>query len=82
MKIPITTDIYLRHEIKQGRRESTTPVIPCMVLAWLKISLHCIILYPVLAITFSLNQTGTALVQLQVNPRTEAMIVTSAVAGR
>lgn len=33
---------------------------------------------PVLAITFSLNQTGTAPVQLQVNPRTEVTIVTSA----
>ena len=65
-----------------------------MALAWLKISLHCIIqrcliptrftrtLYPVLAISSSLNQTGTAPVQVQVNPRTEVMIVTSAVAGR
>lgn len=43
MKIPTTTGICLQHEIKQSRRELTTPVIPSMVLAWLKISLHCII---------------------------------------
>ena len=39
-KIPTystTTGIYLRHEAKQGRKESTTPIMPCILLAWLKI---------------------------------------------
>ena len=36
-KIPTTTNIYFRHETKRGRRELTTLIIPCIVLAWLKI---------------------------------------------
>ena len=77
----------------QTRDRETIPVIPCMMLAELKISLYRTIqqcLIPtrytrtcclVLAITFSLNQTGTVLVQVQqVKPRTEVTIPTSAVA--
>ena len=64
-KIPTTVGIYLWCETKQGRWELTTPVITHMVLAWLKINLHCIIqrckiptwftrtLYPLQPITFT-----------------------------
>ena len=33
--------IYLRHETKQGCKELTTPGIPCIVLACLKIKENC-----------------------------------------